>query len=149
MALALVGCDNGSSGSPISGTWIQDDNPTWQTTYRNGRYEASFNGVPVTRGTYRTSGNELRSTWTHVSGYFMPQLNLGPGWHTTAQYFSAVETWYREMGWSEELIATAMEGMRNPPPSRTTFSISGSTLTLTTVNLQSGQVTITQTFTRR
>jgi hypothetical protein len=164
----VIGCDdvstngNGGGADPaLNGTWIlTSGNIQYELRNNNGSWEQSvtatgiWNGYSglMGRGAYIASGGNYNSTVTHYYGNFVNAAyqgsQVGSGWITMEQYYSAMERFYRQTytTWTEEQINTQMNSLRNPQQYTWTYSIQGNTPVFTGINTSNG-LTTTSTYT--
>jgi hypothetical protein len=135
--MIIVGCDNGngnsngngngnggggSTDSVLNGTWVQTSYsvngvefsfPPNETMFNNGNYETTVDGVPMAKGTYTTSMGQYTCLITHRYGGYagMPSMGFSSRWYTKDEVKTIMETYYREMGLTEELISTQVSNM--------------------------------------
>ena len=90
-ALALTGCDNGFFGGgyatdpALNGSW-KDWEFDSTLIFNNGNFESNVFGVPVQRGTFTTSNNDLVITLEYIHGIlFEGDFGLGFRWYTVAE----------------------------------------------------------------
>ena len=167
-AVTVIGCDNGGNDDvrPIHGTWVDEEGDEI-TFHANGDWTEYFEGSPMTRGTFVTSGDtitiiitELHSNFINEvleeMGDFFPGLSAPPGWHSSAQIRAIIAAALSLADMTPEeaemilllFVDTMLAGLFAPQEG--TFSISGNTLTITvTITVEGFTVTETITFTRR
>jgi len=78
--MAVVGCDNDSTGgnggggedSALNGTWVREE-PRGESAlkFNNGNYEGSFAGIPQEKGTYTTNSGTMTMKRTHIHGDYI------------------------------------------------------------------------------
>ena len=113
--MAVVGCDDSTgtdTDDPLNGTW--GDQNGFETTFNNGNYEVSINGVPNVKGTYTINGNKYTYQVTHRPG---SAYGLSSQWYTKEQLNQAT--------------GMSLESLNGSFSSGTyTFTVSGNTLTM-------------------
>jgi hypothetical protein len=166
--MAFVGCDlDDKIDSALNGTWVNTPNSSQTYQYvlkmNNGSWEGSYTDLPISnggtysgpygKGTYTASDGTYKSKTTRFYGSYISAVYPGSqtesGWITDSQYYSAIESYYRQLGYyTEDQINTMMYSYRNPEAWTTTYSVNGKTLTLTSKRT-SDEYTSTTTYTKR
>jgi hypothetical protein len=171
--MIIVGCDNGngnsngngnggggSTDSVLNGTWVQTSYsvngvefsfPPYEVMYNNGNYEDTIVGATMRKGTYTTSMGQLTGLVTHVYGGYgnWPSMGFSPKWYTKDETKTIMETYYREMGLTEELISTQVSNMVDSlffSGFTSDYTVSGNTLIAT---YRSVTRSVTSTFTKK
>jgi hypothetical protein len=113
--MMVVGCGDPDADPALNGTWVMDDYDV-EIKFDDGNFWVSSYGKDLFRGTYITSGSTLTMITTHVHANC---LDEGSGWYTRAQFIQMYDV-------TDEDLAREVD-------ITTSYSISGNTLTLTTI----------------
>jgi len=122
--LLFISCDTATTASTsttsgpdsaLNGTWFNEESGDVYN-FNNGSFEMSFDGNPVRKGTYTTSGNNITVQVTHLhGGNTDPEMALESKWYTKA-----------ELKASGKIIDELLDLEFAPHPG--TYSINGNTL---------------------
>ena len=154
IVLSMASCDDGNdlTDPALNGTWVNEIELILESgsfnvirvlTLNNGKWENSYTSThtgyngPYMRGFYSARNGIYSETTTHYSSnhFVFDEWQTSAEWITAEQYFLANEQYYHKIyNGNEELVNLAMDILRNPTPSSTTYSVRGSTLTMKTTS---------------
>jgi len=116
LVFGLASCGSKDSTDPaLNGTWASADDPEDSITFNNGTFEVKRQ----MKGTYTTSGNKITMTMTHMWG---TPMGLDAKWYSKSELLALP-------GLTDDLKEIINEGFATQE--KATYSISGSTLTIT------------------
>ena len=126
-----VGSLEAQTDPRLNGRWVGTfEGMETELRLNNGVFEELSNGIPLSRGTFRTSNNTMTMNPTHLFGgtmnFILGYAILESRWLTINEFILGLRTGFRELGVPDVETNALIDYFISPPVS--SYSVDATTL---------------------